>query len=110
MVSPHRSQLVSALRWEAKDFEGRPSLTDVKRKRSNDGRLTGDPKWVDGKFGDALEFDGASSYVDCGDGESLDIPTGGSVTMCAWVNSKIGSTAQKGARYRKVRCSLLLEV
>jgi len=58
----------------------------------NDGTLNGDPQWVDGQFGQALEFDGSSSYVDCGNGESLDIPTGGSVTMCAWVYSYIGST------------------
>ena len=59
----------------------------------NDGKLVKDPKWVDGKFGKALEFDGAETYVDCGKDESLNIETGGSVTMCAWVNSKVGSTA-----------------
>jgi len=59
----------------------------------NDGNFMGNPEWVDGKFGGALEFDGASSYVDCGNTESLDIPTGDSVTMCAWVNSNVGSIA-----------------
>ena len=35
-----------------------------------DGKLVGDPKWVDGKFGKALEFDG-DDYVDCGAPEEL---------------------------------------
>jgi hypothetical protein len=30
----------------------------------NDGNLMGDPKWVDGKFGKALAFNGVSDYVD----------------------------------------------
>ncbi len=29
----------------------------------NDGDLMGDPKWVDGKFGTALEFEGSGSHV-----------------------------------------------
>lgn len=29
----------------------------------NDGTLKNSPKWVDGKFGKALQFDGSSSYV-----------------------------------------------
>ena len=48
--------------------------------------------WVAGKKGKALEFNGTDSYVDCGKDESLNLPTGGAVTMCAWVNSKVGST------------------
>ena len=30
----------------------------------NDGKLMGDPKWVEGKFGKALSFDGVDDYVD----------------------------------------------
>ena len=66
----------------AKDSSGNP----------NDGKLVKTPKWVEGKIGMALEFDGAGSYVDCGNDESLNLPTAGAVTMCAWVNSKVGST------------------
>ena len=32
----------------------------------NDGTIYG-AKWVDGKYGKALEFDGRNNYVDCGD-------------------------------------------
>jgi len=72
--------------------EGTGKVAKDSSGNENDGELVENPKWVDGRFGEALEFDGAASYVDCGKGESLDIPTGGSVTMCAWVKSKAGST------------------
>ena len=73
--------------------EGAGSIAEDSSGNQNDGTLVESPTWVDGKFGKALEFDGAGSYVDCGTDDSLNIPTGGSVTMCAWVNSKVGSTA-----------------
>jgi len=59
----------------------------------NDGQLMGNPKWVTGKFGKALQFDGSSTSVDCGNTDTLDIPTNSAVTMCAWVNSSVGSLA-----------------
>jgi hypothetical protein len=33
----------------------------------------GSPEWVDGQFDEALEFDAAGDYVDCGDNESLQL-------------------------------------
>lgn len=72
--------------------EGSGNVARDSSGNENDGEFVDNPKWVGGKFGKALEFDGAGSYVDCGTDESLNIPTGGSVTMCAWVNSKVGST------------------
>ncbi len=56
---------------------------------SNDGTLLAGqgggaiPAWVAGKFGTALDFDGLSSYVDCGGDASLK-PTS-AVTLSAWV-------------------------
>ncbi|MFB0555043.1 MAG: LamG domain-containing protein, partial [Phycisphaerae bacterium] len=41
----------------------------------NDGTLNGDPQWVVGYFGGALEFDGSDGYVDCGNDPSLDLTT-----------------------------------
>jgi len=52
----------------------------------NDGTIywaTSSP-WVSGKHGTALSFDGADDYVDCGNGESLQIG-GNSYTIAAWV-------------------------
>ena len=49
----------------------------------NDGKITGNPKWVAGKFGRALEFDG-STYVEVADNSSLDIVD--EITIVAMVN------------------------
>jgi len=49
----------------------------------NNGTLANEPKWVDGKFGKAMTFDGVSTYVDCGNGENLDITK--EITVMAWV-------------------------
>jgi hypothetical protein len=49
----------------------------------NNGVLVGDPKWVAGKFGGALEFNG-DDYVDCGNGPSLQIQD--QITITFWFN------------------------
>jgi len=50
----------------------------------NNGTFVGNPERVEGKFGDALEFDGASSYVDCGNADNLSIT--GDLTFSLWLN------------------------
>ncbi len=47
------------------------------------GTLIGGPQWVDGYYGDALEFSGAGQYVDCGTNAGEDIT--GDFTLAAWV-------------------------
>jgi len=47
----------------------------------NDGTFVGDPQWVAGKFGGALEFNG-DDYVNCGNGPSLQIQD--QITMAFW--------------------------
>jgi hypothetical protein len=54
--------------------------------KGNDGQLMGDPAWVDGKFGSALEFDGAGSHVSVPDSESLNPTT--AITLAAWIYPK----------------------
>ena len=50
-----------------------------------DGTIQGDPKWVTGKIGGALEFDGTDGYVDCGnDGSISDISETYSVQAWAY--------------------------
>jgi len=56
----------------------------------NDGELMGNPEWVEGKFGSALEFDGASSHVSVPNSESLN-PTK-EISLVAWIYPK-GFTA-----------------
>jgi HEAT repeat protein len=48
----------------------------------NDGTLVGDPKWVAGRFGGALEFDG-NDYVDCGLAPEFDITD--FITFTYWI-------------------------
>jgi hypothetical protein len=50
---------------------------------NNHGTLSGDPQWVVGKIGGALEFDGVDDHVDCGNDSSLDIT--GPITIAAWI-------------------------
>jgi len=50
----------------------------------NDGTLKNNPKWAQGKFGGALEFNGANAHVDCGDADNLSITK--TITVQAWVN------------------------
>jgi hypothetical protein len=52
-------------------------------KNVNDGTFVGNVERVEGKFGTALEFDGASSYVDCGNVDNLSIT--GDLTFSMWV-------------------------
>jgi len=72
--------------------EGRGNKANDETSNNNDGTL-GDgtcqpgsgtcPTWVSGKYGSALSFDGNSSYVNCGNGNSLNIT--GDITIGAWI-------------------------
>ena len=53
----------------------------------NNGTISGDFAWVDGKFDGALQFDGASTLVDCGKGASLDFSGHQNFSISVWVNS-----------------------
>lgn len=48
----------------------------------HNGQFEGAPKWVEGKFGSALEFDGATDYVAVTDHDSLDFEE--NLTIMAW--------------------------
>ena len=61
--------------------EGKGKTTKDSSGNGNDGTLTGNPKWVDGKFGKALEFSG-TSFVDMGNDESVQFD--GDVTIAFW--------------------------
>jgi len=49
----------------------------------NDGAFNGNPQWVAGHFGAALEFDGTDDWLDCGSDPSLDLTTW---TIMFWLN------------------------
>ena len=64
--------------------EGKGEDAEDLSSNGNDGELVGNPKWVNGKFGKALEFNGIN-HVDCGNPPSLNI-NGEALTLLAWVN------------------------
>ena len=66
--------------------EGEGDIAADSSGKGNDGEIMGDPAWVDGKFGSALEFDGASSHVSVPDSESLNPTT--AITLGAWIYPK----------------------
>lgn len=51
--------------------------------KGNDGSIEGGPKWVNGKFGRAMEFNGQTDYIVIKDADSLDL---NHMTAAAWVN------------------------
>jgi hypothetical protein len=63
--------------------EGSGTIAHDSSGNGNDGTFNGDPQWVTGYFGGALEFDGSGDWLDCGSDPSLSIS--GAVTMTAWI-------------------------
>jgi len=53
--------------------EGTGDIAEDASGNGNDGTLMGAPNWVAGQSGNALEFNGSSSYVDCGNAEALNV-------------------------------------
>ena len=51
----------------------------------NDGIIKGDPEWVDGKFGKALELDGTGDTIEIPHNAGLNITT--AVTMEMWIKA-----------------------
>ncbi|MHC4228977.1 MAG: LamG domain-containing protein, partial [Planctomycetota bacterium] len=58
----------------------------------NDGTLNGDPKWIDGQIGGALDFNGSSDFVEIPHSESLSMLE--QITIAAWTNMRTGSTGE----------------
>ena len=50
----------------------------------NDGTFTGEPQWVAGYYGGALDIDGTNDNIDCGNDDSLNITD--EITLSAWIN------------------------
>ena len=65
--------------------EGGGDTTRDSSGKGNDGKLVNNPKWVAGKFGKALEFDGKDDYVEVPDNDTLDVTA---ITLVAWVKSE----------------------
>ena len=65
--------------------EGTSTIAHDYSGHGNNGTLEGStlPQWVPGKFGDALSFDGSTSYVDLGNNSAIKVPL--PITVSAWV-------------------------
>ena len=63
--------------------DGKGDVAKDSSQNGNDGTLMKGPKWVDGKFGKALSFDGVDDYVEVPDSASLKIAS--AITIGAWV-------------------------
>jgi len=63
--------------------EGKGDTAFDSSENGNDGTLSKDPEWVDGKFGKALSFDGKDDAIEIPDSDSInDVDD---LTMLAWV-------------------------
>jgi hypothetical protein len=74
-VDPGKTNLVAlyALDGNANDASG----------KGNNGTVNGTALWVPGLVNQALQFNGTSTYVDCGSGASLNLTDG--VTITTWI-------------------------
>ena len=55
--------------------EGTGNIAKDTSGKGNHGKLMDNPKWVEGKFNTALEFDGNDDWVDCGNDDTLSVLT-----------------------------------
>ena len=53
--------------------EGTGDTTKDASGNGNDGTLMASPAWISGAFGNALDFSGTSSYVNCGNAEAFNV-------------------------------------
>lgn len=74
--------------------EGAGSVAKDSSKLKNDCTLKGNPKWIDGKFGKALELDGAT-WGEVPDSDSLDLTD--AMTIEAWVKLYGGGEGTQSA-------------
>lgn len=70
--------------WKLDDSSG-TTATDSSGNGNNGTLVNMDPPtdWISGQVGGALDFDGGNDYVNCGNGESLDIT--GDITIAFWL-------------------------
>ena len=68
--------------WKLDDASGTTAIDSSGNGR--DGTLLGDPEWVAGQLGGALQFDGTGDAVDLGNGEVFNFA--GSFSISVWAN------------------------
>lgn len=73
--------------WLLEEGSGKKAIDSSGNK--NDGDIMGNPKWIDGKFGKALQFNGSTDYVSL---PELPEQSNKPLSVIAWINWE-GSTA-----------------
>lgn len=68
--------------------EGQGQIAEEITKKSKDGVLNGGPKWVNGKFGKAIEFDGKADYVEIELPDVFNNIPNNNFTIAFWINVK----------------------
>jgi len=82
LTSPAKAELIG---WWRLDEGSGTIVTDLSE-YGNNGTLQGDPEWVNGKFGKALQFDGVDDFVEIPHAEILTVDN--EVTVMAWINAE----------------------
>jgi|GEM_PF-4400081 len=82
IVSKQDSTLVGYWKFD----EGSGTTAADSSGNGNTGAINGSVTWTPGKFGNALNFDGVSNYVDCGNASSLNLNP--PLTYEAWIYPK----------------------
>ena len=87
--------------------EGKGSPKDASG-NENHGKIAGEPRWVDGKFGKALEFDGKDDHIVVKDHPTLDFTK--NLTIMAWFMPKEVMTKRRmmSKTIRFLSCSILV--
>ena len=75
--------------------EGVGNVAKDTSKTGNDGAIAGPKKWRDGKFGQALEFNGNDVYVEVASNKSIILEE---LTIVAWANLE----PSQGARWQSI--------
>jgi hypothetical protein len=83
-----KAELVGWWRFD----EGSGTIANDSSGNGNDGSFNGDPQWVVGNFGGALEFDGTDDYVEVPDNESLQLWE--RFTLAAWIYQMESSSSR----------------
>ena len=89
LANPAENGLVAY--WSFDEGSGK-TAADVTG-NGHDGKFAGAPKWVNGKFGTALEFDGATDHVIVKDHDALDIQE--NITLMAWFSPNEALTRRR---------------
>jgi len=80
--------------------EGEGKVAKDSSANKNDGKPIGNPKWVEGRFGKALDFNGSSDYVEVADSKSLDIT--GDITIVLWLYKRPAGRGTLVGKWKQV--------